>query len=394
MTEKQCVEKRICKLKARLQEKKIDFAIITKPVNIYHFSLFNPVVQSMASYMIIPREGEAQLLLHALRGPHARAESPIENICCYAKWSDTPSIANDPMEALKIVIDRFKVTKPVVGVELGALTYNDYCKIKSILEVDDLVDISDLISAEKLIKDSLAIDRLKKAAVLANAGMDTMIRCLRSGATEIEASNASITTVLDMWNRHYSDYELCGFGTSEEQVTLSLPIGCSSGARAAFGADGPRNHIPEKGELTLPIVITTLGGYSVENERSLYVKELDDYKMSIFETVIEAREEAFSVIRPGTTFSDIYEKAAGVFEKRGFGNFMPGRIGHGMGLSLHEWPSVAKGNDMKLEAGMVFTIEPGLMSTTFGGVRPSDTILVTENGYENLTDTENGILKI
>lgn len=394
MTEKQCVETRIQKFQKKLQEKNIDIAVVTKPVNVYHFSLFNPVVQSMMSFMIIPREGEAQLLLHALRGPHARAESPIQNICCYAKWSDTPSLANDPFDALKIVVDGYKIQKPNIGAELGALSFNDVVKLKNKLEADQVADISDLISAEKLIKDELAIERLEKAADLANAGMNTMIASLRSGATEIEASNATVATVLDLWRQKYPGYELCGFGTNEEQVTMSLPIGCSSGARVAFGADAPHDYAPQRGELTLPIVITTLGGYSVENERSLYVGELDDYKTRIFETVIEAHERALAAVKPGVTFADVYDAAAEVFNVRGFGQFMPGRCGHGMGLSLHEWPSLAKGSDMKLEPGMVFTVEPGLMSTSFGGVRPSDTVLVTETGYKNLTPTENGFLKI
>jgi len=394
MTEKQCVELRIGKFQEKLREKNIDIAVVTKPVNVYHFSLFNPVVQSMMSFMVIPREGEVQLLLHALRGPHAQAESPIQNICCYAKWSDTPSLANDPFDALKMVIDSYKLSNPAIGAELASLSFTDYNKMKARTGVDRMADISDLISAQKLIKDDLAIERLRMAANLANDGMDTMIESLRSGATEIEASNAAVLKVLDVWRKKYPQYELCGFGTNEEHVTMSLPIGCSSGARAAFGADAPHDYTPQRGELTLPIVITTIGGYSIENERSLYVGDLDDYKMSIFKTVIEARTKALEKIKPGTTFAEVFEAAEEVFNARGFGKFMPGRIGHGIGLSLHEWPSVAKGSDMKLESGMVFTIEPGLMSTSFGGVRPSDTVLVTENGYENLTYTENGILKI
>ena len=72
MTPEECVKSRIESFQARLAERNIDLAIITKPVDIYHFSLFNPVVQSMKSFMLIPQKGEARLLLHALRGPHAR----------------------------------------------------------------------------------------------------------------------------------------------------------------------------------------------------------------------------------------------------------------------------------------------------------------------------------
>jgi len=300
----------------------------------------------------------------------------------------------DPMEALKIVIDSYKLTKPVIGAETGALSYNDYGKICAKLGVDRLEDVTELISWEKLVKDELAIDRLIKAADLANEGMNAMIAALKDRASEIEAANASVAKVLDVWKNRYPEYELCGFGTSEEQVVMGLPIGVSSCDRIAFGADAPRAYVPQKGDLVLPIVITTLGGYSIENERSLYVEELDDYKTKIFETVLEAHEKAMAAVKPGITFAQIFDVAANVFIDRGFEQFMPGRIGHGMGLALHEWPSVAKGSDMKVEAGMVFTIEPGIMNVAFGGVRPSDTVLVTEDGYRNLTNTVNGMLKI
>lgn len=394
MTPAECVKSRIEKFQARLGEQKIDVAIITKPVDVYHFSLFNPVVQSMKSFMIIPRKGEARLLLHALRGPHAQKESPIQAITCYAKWGNTPSIADDPFDALEIVVKEYGISHPVIGAELGALTHSDYMAVKAKLGVEELADVTSLVSAGKLVKDALAIERLRMAADLANSGMDVMVHMLRNGASEIEASNASIAKVLDDWRVKYPEYELCGFGTSEEQVTLSLPIGCSSCDRIAFGADAPRDYVPSRGDLVLPIVITTVGGYSVENERSLYVGELDSYKTRIFETVIEAHEKALAQVKPGAPMANVFNAAAKVFIDNGFEEFLPGRCGHGMGLSLHEWPSVDNKSGLILEPGMVFTVEPGLMNVAFGGVRPSDTVLVTENGYENLTDTENGFMKI
>lgn len=394
MSDLECVKSRIAKFQKRLAKREIDIAVITKPVDIYHFSLFNPVVQSMQSFMIIPQEGEAKLLLHALRGPHAQKESPIQSIICYAKWGNTPSIADNAFDALRIVIDGYGLSRPTIGAELGTLSYSDYNTITDKLQVKALEDITEIVSAEKLIKDELAIERLKMAADLANGGMDVMVSELRNGATEIEATNSAIAKVLDDWRKKYPEYELCGFGTSEEQVTLSLPIGCSSCDRIAFGADAPRNYIPQRGDLVLPIVITTVGGYSVENERSLYVGELDTYKTRIFETVIEAHERALEQVKPGVPMANVFNAAAKVFINNGFEEFLPGRCGHGMGLSLHEWPSVDNKSGLILEPGMVFTVEPGLMNVSFGGVRPSDTVLVTESGFLNLTNTENGFMKI
>lgn len=83
-----------------------------------------------------------------------------------------------------------------------------------------------------------------------------------------------------------------------------------------------------------------------------------------------------------------------VYEDAGFGNILPGRCGHGMGLSTHEYPSITKGNTMKVTPGMIFTIEPGLMSPEIGAVRHSDTVLITESGFDFLTNSPRDMIRI
>ncbi|MGF6906087.1 M24 family metallopeptidase [Fusobacterium sp. PH5-44] len=98
--------------------------------------------------------------------------------------------------------------------------------------------------------------------------------------------------------------------------------------------------------------------------------------------MIEARNRVFSIIEIGRTFEELYLSCSEIFKKNGFERYLPGRIGHGIGLSFHEYPSISIGNKIPLSSGMVFTIEPGIMDKEFGGVRHSDTIHITENGFE------------
>ena len=93
------------------------------------------------------------------------------------------------------------------------------------------------------------------------------------------------------------------------------------------------------------------------------------------------------MIRPGAVFEDLYLAAMEVYQDAGFGDILPGRCGHGMGLSSHEFPSVTKGSKLVLAPGMIFTVEPGLMSVQLGAVRHSDTVLVTDAGFEFLTNS-------
>ena len=78
----------------------------------------------------------------------------------------------------------------------------------------------------------------------------------------------------------------------------------------------------------------------------------------------------------------------------GYGKYLPGRIGHGLGLGPHEPPSLGPRDETVLRAGMIFTLEPNLRIPELGGVQHSDTLLVTETGYEVMTTTRGGYIQV
>ena len=101
--------------------------------------------------------------------------------------------------------------------------------------------------------------------------------------------------------------------------------------------------------------------------------------------MLSAQEQAIAAVRAGVTCHDVDQVARGVIGKAGFGaNFGHG-LGHGIGLEIHEAPRLAAGQQVKLEAGMVVTVEPGIYLPGFGGVRIEDDVLVTKDGCQVLT---------
>jgi Xaa-Pro dipeptidase len=99
----------------------------------------------------------------------------------------------------------------------------------------------------------------------------------------------------------------------------------------------------------------------------------------------EARRRAFALARPGTPCAEVDAAANGFLREEGFAEYLMHRTGHGFGLSTHEGPWVAEGSEDVLEAGIMIGVEPGIYLPGVGGVRHSDTVLVTEDGYESLT---------
>ena len=111
----------------------------------------------------------------------------------------------------------------------------------------------------------------------------------------------------------------------------------------------------------------------------------------------EARSRAFAMIKPGAKCADIDAVANGFLREKGYGGRLLHRTGHGFGLGNHEGPWVAVGSDEVLKENMIISVEPGIYLPGIGGVRHSDTVLVTGSGYELLThypiDLESLVIK-
>lgn len=188
----------------------------------------------------------------------------------------------------------------------------------------------------------------------------------------------------------FPESEVCGFGTSEGGMIDSLHVWCLSNGHIAYGCDCPKNYYPIRGDLSLPMAWAKTNGYHAENERTIIVGEIDNYKKKAYEGMLKAREGIFEILKPGISFEALYDKALTVYSDYGFGNILPGRVGHGIGCSAHEFPSLEKGNKLIVQSGMVITVEPGLMDKSWGGVRHSDTVLITEDGFERMTKLDMG----
>jgi Xaa-Pro aminopeptidase len=127
-------------------------------------------------------------------------------------------------------------------------------------------------------------------------------------------------------------------------------------------------------------------GYHAELERTMVIGEPTGRMRWLFDHMLAARKAAFDAIVPGATSADVDGAVNAYFEKHGLTSYWRQHVGHGTGLRVHETPFIDVGNPAPLQPGMVFTVEPGLYDPEVGGFRHSDTVAVTEDGYELLTD--------
>ncbi len=204
----------------------------------------------------------------------------------------------------------------------------------------------------------------------------------RPGATEAEASlRAGQEATLAM---------LEALGES-----FGGQLGSSDGATAGYrGQIGRRsawahaiahNIEFEPGDMLVTETAAPVWGYNAELERAMIIGPPSDEQRRLFDHVVAAQQTAFDLLRPGVTAADVDGAVLRYFEEHDLLPYWRQHTGHAIGLRNHEAPFLDVGDHTPIEAGMVFTIEPGLYDDQLGGFRHSDTVLVVEDGIELLT---------
>lgn len=126
-------------------------------------------------------------------------------------------------------------------------------------------------------------------------------------------------------------------------------------------------------------------GYCSDMTRTFHIGSWEDKIGEIYDTVLRAEKEAIRQVKIGMTFADVDALARQIIDEEGYGEYFIHRLGHGMGLDVHEYPSVGAGNNDLVGDGMVFTIEPGIYIPNFGGVRIEDSVIMRSEGAQTLT---------
>lgn len=387
-----CIDGRIKRIRGIMSERGIDVLLLCSPEHIFYLSNFNPIIFSHPIYFILPLSGDPVLFVHSLRARHAHLEAITKNIVCHGKWGNEKPIDMDAMGGLAKIIGRSGQGKIASDLKyLDVVTYKSICNA---IGVDAMVDFSGDMLRLTMIKDPWEQEMLRGASLLADRGVSVMIESLRSGNSEAEAVTEAQYAMRRLWLERYPSFEISGFGTNGTGIVDSLNCWALTDYRIAFGCDCSKNIVPEKGDLVLPMAWGKLGGYHAENERVLAVGKISELKRRAYEAMTVAHCDVLGMVKPGCPIKDLYREAVNIFTRYGFGDIVPGRIGHGIGLTPHEEPSISGTSDLFLQSGMVFTVEPGLMSANFGGVRHSDTVLVTDEGCEVLTHGDTGVITL
>jgi Xaa-Pro aminopeptidase len=225
----------------------------------------------------------------------------------------------------------------------------------------------------RLTKTEDEVAKLARAAEITDAANEAVIAQLRPGQSEL-----AIAIML-------------GAAIAEAGGTLSFGSLVQSGPNSALPHMDPTGRTLGPGDFVLLDFGAAFDGYRADTTRMAVVGEPSERHRQVHRVVLEAHDAAIDAVRPGTTTGAVDSAARKVIQAAGMGDRFIHRVGHGLGLETHEDPSLDPGSSNVLQAGMVFTIEPGVYFPGWGGVRIEDDIVVESDGCRVLTKADRSL---
>ena len=231
-----------------------------------------------------------------------------------------------------------------------------------------------LVEIMRLVKSPDEVVMLRQAAHFAKKGMEAIIKASYCGVSEIEIFSIGRSIQMEI----IKTTEFDALNTSV--LTAAWPARLGLQPHGIPLIDDRLNEGPH-----IALSFMRVNGYGAECERTYFVAPPTSEMKKMFETMQEARRCGFKLIKPGVSCAQIDQAANGFLRQEGLSDYLLHRTGHGFGLGNHEGPWVAEGSEDILKENMLISIEPGIYVPDLGAFRHSDTLLITEGGYENLT---------
>ena len=268
---------------------------------------------------------------------------------------------------IQIADDNFlrKYKNKKIGFE-NSISYKQFCKLKK--AKIKLKDCSSFIEILRLIKDRNEIEKIKTACKISKKAIEHSEKKLKIGITEKE-----IADELEYFLRR------CGAEKSAFDIIVA------SGKNSDNPHHKPTNRKIQKNDIVIIDLGCVYEDYNSDLTRTFFLGKINKIAKKIFEIVKAAQKKALNVIKDGVSCKEVDFAARNFINKNCFGKYFIHGTGHGVGIDIHEEPSVSAKTEAILKAGMVVTVEPGIYIPDRFGVRIEDTVLVTKSGCEVLT---------
>ncbi len=347
-------------VRSRLAELSTDALFVTKPVNVRYLTGF-----SGSNGQLLVGASEDVFLTDGRYDEQSARECPDVERMIYGGGTGM-------MPMLAPALDGRGIKR--LGVEAAFMTLSSARTLRDRTGAE-LVETTGVVETLRCVKTDEEKEALRRACALGDAGFEALLGRLREGMTESEAA----AELEDAMRRAGSE------GLSFESIV-------------AFGesAAEPHHRAGQRrlraGDLVKLDFGATFEGYHSDMTRTVGFGRMDDERRRIHRIVLDAQRAGVERVAAGVACKDVDAASRDVVQAAGYG-FGHG-TGHGIGLEVHEAPSVRGESTETLAAGMAVTVEPGIYLPGFGGVRIEDTVIVTGDGCEIITNAPRELIEV
>lgn len=364
-------ERRLERAQRAMAKLRVDAILLSTEPEFRYFSGFQSQFWESPTrpwFLIVPASGKPIAVVPEI-GAAGISQTWVDDI---RTWP-SPRPEDEGVSLLESVLKELPAQHGRVGMQLGPeshlrMSTLDFLNLRDRLSGIEIVDCQNLIQRLRVVKSEAEIDKIRYICQLASSAFETLPEKISHGQSERDICR---TFKLDMIAR--------GADSVPYMIAESGPGSYSSIIM------GPTDRILNEGDTLIIDTGGTFDGYFCDFDRNYAFGKVHDSTHRAHAVVYAATDAGFAAARPGATTSDVWQAMWNVLEAGGaLGNDV-GRMGHGLGMQLTEWPSNKPDDHTVLEAGMVLTLEPGMCFAENRLMVHEENIVIREEGAEMLS---------
>ena len=384
---------RVSKLQQCLQKKELDGCLIIQKTDLFYFS-----GTSQQGWLYVPSEGKPLLMIFK-EFERARAESALEQVVSLVSPKKIPQ-----------TLAEWGYEHPGrLGMELDVLPVNLYFQYQKIFQEAEIVDISLPIRLIRAVKSEYECSLIRQAAALSDKVAAKVPELIREGRSEVSVAGELEGYARSLGHQGIVRMRLWGselfYGHLMSGASAAVPsyLASPTGGEGVspFVAQGAGFKELQNNEPILVDYVFALNGYMSDHARIFCKGTLPDDLLRAHEAMLSIQDRIIASAQPGVSSGEIYAEMLSMAKEQGYEEHFMGVgdrkirfTGHGIGLELDEFPFIAQGQELPLQAGMIIALEPKVIMPGRGVVGIENTHLVTEGGLEPLTKYPDTITQI
>jgi len=372
-------ETRVKRLLEYLTSENLSGVVLFDNFYILYYTGFAFIPTERPIAFMINSSGECSLFVPYLEIEHARANALVHKVDHYEEYPGHPH----PMEVFKPTLLDLGI-KGRIGADNDGYPWILGYRGPSLSELAgaDVICISGFIEDQMMIKSPAELTLIRESVKWGHLAHVLLQRYTKVGVSETEASQrASFEANIIMLDTIGPIY----------QAQSPFSDGVGAGYRGQIGRNAAIPHALannitfQRGDILVSGASAPVWGYNSELERTMVIGKATDKQKQMFDHMVALQDIGIRSLAPGVCCAEVDRQVRAYYEKNDLMQFWKHHVGHAIGMRYHEGPFLDLGDQTKIKAGMVFTVEPGIYLPDLGGFRHSDTVIITEEGQEVIT---------